>query len=294
LDYVNMGRSGLKVSRACLGTMNFGTTSGLAACEESEARKIIDAFLPQGPGPNDRGLSRLHLTRALDASLRRLGTDYIDLYYCHQWDAGTPVAETMAALDGFVRAGKVRYVGCSNFTAAQIVESQWAADRAGGTPFVCLQPQYSLVTRSIEAEILPVCERHGLGTAVYSPLAGGVLSGRYRPGSDPGPGTRMGKLMAMPQPAARQWVSSLLTGRNLAIAEEVTGVAAQLSASATEVALAWTAAQPTVSSVIIGPRSEDQLQQNLAGFSLDLPARALAHLTKIPDPAERPVTGSVL
>jgi aryl-alcohol dehydrogenase-like predicted oxidoreductase len=104
----------------------------------------------------------------------------------------------------------------------------------------------------------------------------------------------MGKLLAMPQPAARQWVSSLLTGRNLAIAEEVTGVAAQLSASATEVALAWTAAQPTVSSVIIGPRSEDQLQQNLAGFSLDLPAQALAHLTKISDPAERPVTGSVL
>jgi aryl-alcohol dehydrogenase-like predicted oxidoreductase len=335
VEYVTMGRSGLKVSRACLGTMNFGTASGLAACDESEARTIIDvflaaggnfidtadvysggeaeqiagralrrrrdevviatkAFMPRGPGPNDRGLSRLHLSRALDASLRRLGTDYIDLYYCHQWDAETPIAETMAALDGFVRAGKVRYLGCSNFTAAQIVESQWAADRAGGTAFICLQPQYSLVTRSIEAEILPVCERHGLGTAVYSPLAGGVLSGRYRRGADPDPGTRMGKLMAMPQPAARRWAGRLLNDRNLVIAEEVAGVAAQLSASATAVALAWTAAQPAITSVIIGPRSQDQLQQNLAGFSLDLPAQALAHLTTISDPAEGLVTGSVL
>jgi aryl-alcohol dehydrogenase-like predicted oxidoreductase len=202
-EYVNMGRSGLKVSRAC------------------------------------RGGEAEHLTRALEASLRRLGTDYIDLYYCHQWDAETPIDETMATLDSFVRAGKVRYAGCSNFTAAQIVESQWAADRVGGTPFVALQPQYSLVTRSIEAEILPVCERHGLGVASYSPLAGGVLAGRYRRDAEPDPGTRMGKLLTMPQPAARRWVGVLLTDRNLAIADEVAGVAAQLGATSTAVALAW-------------------------------------------------------
>ena len=105
----------------------------------------------------------------------------------------------MATLDGFVRSGKVRYLGCSNFTAAQIIESLWAADRAGGTPFTALQPQYSLVTRTIEAEILPLCHRRGLGAAIYSPLAGGVLAGRYQPGADPGPGTRMGTLMSMPQ-----------------------------------------------------------------------------------------------
>jgi aryl-alcohol dehydrogenase-like predicted oxidoreductase len=244
-------------------------------------------FMPQGPGPNDRGLSRLHLTRALEASLRRLGTDYLDLYYCHQWDAGTPVDETMATLDGFVRAGKVRYLGCSNFTAAQIVESQWAADRAGGTPLVAVQPQYSLVTRSIETEILPVCERYGLGVAVYSPLAGGVLAGRYRRDAEPDPGTRMGKLLSMPRPAARQWVEDLLTERNLAIAEEVASVAAQLGAPATAVAVAWAAAQRGITCVIIGPRSQEQLQQNLAGFSFEVPAGLMAHLTEVSGPAGR-------
>src|SRR5437870_6809597 len=177
-----MGRSGLKVSRNCLGAMNFGTSG--APCDEEEARRIIDAFLdagnnfidtanvytggqseevvgrairskrdsvviatkgrgPQGTGPNDAGLSRVHLTRALEASLRRLGTDFVDLYQCHQPDADTPIEETMATLDGFVRQGKVRYIGCSNFTGSQIVESQWAAERIHGAPFVSLQPRYS-------------------------------------------------------------------------------------------------------------------------------------------------------
>jgi aryl-alcohol dehydrogenase-like predicted oxidoreductase len=322
VDYVNMGRSGLKVSRACLGTMNFGTGTGLAASDEAEAGKIIDAFLaaghnfidtanvynggeseqivgralrgrrdevvlatkgfmPQGPGPNDRGLSRVHLTRALDASLRRLGTEYVDLYYCHQWDAATPIEETMATLDGFVQSGKVRYLGCSNFTAVQIVESLWAADRTSGTRFICLQPEYSLVNRSIEVETLPACERHGLGTAVYSPLAGGVLTGRYRPGTDPDPGSRMGKLLAMPHPMARQLASSMLTDRNMGIADAVGTIAAALGATPSAVALAWAAAQRGVTSVIIGPRSLDQLEQNLAGFELELPGSEIAHLTEI-------------
>jgi aryl-alcohol dehydrogenase-like predicted oxidoreductase len=193
----------------------------------------------------------------------------------------------MATLDGFVRAGKVRCIGCSNFTAAQIVESQWAAGRADGTPFVALQPQYSLVTRSIETEILPVCERHGLGVAVYSPLAGGVLAGRYRRDAEPEPGTRMGKLAAMPQLAARRWAESLLTDRNLAIAEEVAGVAAQLGATATAVAVAWAASQRGITSVITGPRSQEQLRQNLAGFSLEVPAGMMAHLTEVSGPAGR-------
>ncbi|MEO3874700.1 aldo/keto reductase [Nonomuraea sp. B12E4] len=167
VPYLNLGHSGLKVSRASLGAMNFGETSSFASCDEAEARRIIDtfldagnnvidtadaytggeseeivgravrakrdsvvistkAFMPQQDGPNNRGLSRAHLTRALEASLRRLGTDYIDIYYCHQWDPNTPIEETMATLDSFVRSGKVRYLGCSNFTAAQIVEAQWA------------------------------------------------------------------------------------------------------------------------------------------------------------------------
>jgi aryl-alcohol dehydrogenase-like predicted oxidoreductase len=331
MEYAAMGRSGLKVSRACLGAMNFSadgsTATGLAVTGEAEATRIIHAylaaggnfldtadvynggeseqvigralrgrrdevvlaskgFMPQGSTPNNRGLSRVHLTRALEASLRRLGTDFLDLYYCHQPDPETPVEETMATLDGFVASGKVRYLGCSNFTAAQIVESQWAADRRRGTPFVALQPQYSLVTRTIEAEILPVCERHGLGVAVYSPLAGGVLAGRYRRDAEPDPGTRMGKLLAMPQPAAHRWAATMLTDRNLAIAEEVGRVARSIGATPTAVALAWTAARPGITSVIVGPRTEEQLGQILAGFDLDLPAEAIAHLTAGSEPPQ--------
>jgi aryl-alcohol dehydrogenase-like predicted oxidoreductase len=212
--------------------MNFGTSGGVASCDEPEATQIVDAFLdaggslvdtadgytggqseqivgraiknkrdsvvlatkaflPQGPGPNDRGLSRLHLTRALEASLGRLGTDYIDLYQCHQWDDSTPVEETLATLDGFIRSGKVRYIGCSNFTAAQLMESLWTAQRLGATPFVSLQPQYSLLARGIEAEILPICQRYGLGTLAWSPLGGGVLTGRYRRDLAPDADTRV-------------------------------------------------------------------------------------------------------
>ncbi|GAA2095881.1 aldo/keto reductase [Actinomadura alba] len=336
MDYATMGRSGLKVSRACLGTMNFGTSGGVGSCDEAEAGRIVDAFLdtghnfvdtadmytggeseqivgraisgkrssvvlatkaflPHGPGPNDRGLSRAHLTRALEASLRRLGTDYIDLYQCHQWDHATPIEETLATLDGFVRAGKVRYIGCSNFTAAQIVESGWAAERLGATPFISLQPQYSLVARDIEAEILPVCERHGLGTMVWSPLAGGVLTGRYARGVAPGADTRMGRLMASPAPMARAWADGLFNERALHIADEVGKVAAELDTTATAVALAWVRRRPGVTSVIIGPRTVDQLHGNLAGFALDLPEEAAERLDDASSStALAPVTGMTL
>ncbi|MFC4532532.1 aldo/keto reductase [Sphaerisporangium dianthi] len=316
--YTTMGRSGLKVSQACLGTMNFGT-AGVAGCDEAEAVRIVDAFLgaggnfidtagnysdgqseelvgravkgrrdavviatkaffPQGPGPNDRGLSRAHLTRALEASLRRLGTDHIDLYQCHAWDAATPIEETMATLDGFVRSGKVRYIGCSNFTASQIVEAQWAAQRAGGTPLISLQPQYSLIKRSVEAEILPVCRRHGLGALVWSPLGGGVLAGRYAAGAIPDGDSRIGRLLALAAPGARAWADDLLNARTLAVAAEVGKVADELGVTSAAVALAWVRRRPGVTSVIIGPRTVAQLEGNLAGFVLDLPAEMVARL----------------
>ncbi|GAA2781994.1 aldo/keto reductase [Kitasatospora sp. CM 4170] len=326
MEYARLGSSGLKVSRACLGTMNFGPTGGVGvgSCDEADARRIIDtfldsghnvidtadaytggeserivgraigrrrdsvvlatkAFLPQGSGANDKGLSRAHLTRALDASLRRLGTDYIDLYQCHQWDPETPIDETMATLDGFVRSGKVRYIGCSNFTAAQIVESQWAAERGGGTRFVSLQSQYSLLARGIEPEILPTCERHGLGTLTWSPLGGGVLTGRYVRDDTPDRASRIGRLLNSPSPLARAWAKDLLTERNLDIAEEAAKIAAGLGSTSTAVALAWVRQRPGVTSVIIGPRTLDQLTGNLAGFALDLPADAIARLDEISD-----------
>ncbi|MFC4113677.1 aldo/keto reductase [Nonomuraea zeae] len=335
MDYLNLGRSGLRVSRACLGTMNFGTEYGLAASDEAEAGRIIDAFLDAGGnfidtadlyhrgeteeivgralkgrrewvvlatkgampvGPEGRGLSRRHLTRALDASLRRLGTDYIDLYQCHQWDPVTPIEETMATLDGFVRAGKVRYLGCSNFTATQLVEAQWAAAGAGGTPFVSLQPQYSLIQRVIEAEILPACERHGVGTIVYGVLGGGVLTGRYRHGEDPDPDSRMGRLLGHSLPGANRWAHSLLNDRNLGIAEELAKVAADLdagpAAGSAAVALAWVAQRPGVTSVLLGPRSVEQLRENLAAFELNLPEEAVARLDEISRQDVGPMDGS--
>lgn len=325
MEYVSLGRSGLKISPVCLGAMNFGAPAGTPGCDEAEAGRIIaayldaggniidtadgysggqseeitgravkgrrdsvvlatKAFLPQGPGPNDRGLSRVHLTRALEASLRRLGTDYIDLYQCHQWDPTTPIEETMAALDAFVQSGKVRYLGCSNFTAAQIIEAQWAAQRAASTAFISLQPQYSLLARDIEAEILPACQRHGLGALTWSPLGGGILAGRYRPGQPPGDDTRIGRLKASPMPAARSWAESMLTERNLRIAAETAAVAADLGTSPASVALAWTAAQPGVTAVITGPRTLGQLHDNLEGFSVTLPPDSLARLAAISQP----------
>ncbi|WP_406095916.1 aldo/keto reductase [Kitasatospora purpeofusca] len=324
MEYAQLGNSGLKVSRACLGTMNFGPAGGVGvgSCDEADARRILDsfldaghnvidtadaytggeserivgravagrrdsvvlatkAFLPQGPGANDRGLSRAHLTRALDASLRRLGTDHIDLYQCHQWDPETPIDETMATLDGFVSSGKVRYIGCSNFTAAQIVESQWAAERRGGTPFVSLQSQYSLLARGIEPELLPTCERHGLGTLTWSPLGGGVLTGRYLRDTAPDRTSRIGRLLNSPSPLARAWAEDLLTERNLDIADESARIAADLGTTSTAVALAWLRQRPGVTSVIIGPRTLDQLDENLAGFTLQLPADAIARLDGI-------------
>jgi aryl-alcohol dehydrogenase-like predicted oxidoreductase len=304
-----LGNSGLKVSRAALGTMNFGTGAGVGSCTEEEAREIIDAFLdaghnlidtadaytggqseeivgravkgrrdqvvvatkaylPQGPGANDRGLSRQHLTRALDASLRRLGTDHVDLYQCHQWDPATPVEETLATLDGFVRAGKVRYLGCSNFTAAQIVESQLTARAMNATPFVSLQPQYSLAARDIEAEILPTCQRFGLGTLVWSPLAGGVLTGRYRRGVDPD--SRIGRLRALSTKAAQDWADGFLNETTLAIADQVAAVAADLGTTPATIALAWVAQRPGVTSVIIGPRTVGQLRENLDALAFPL------------------------
>jgi aryl-alcohol dehydrogenase-like predicted oxidoreductase len=323
MEYATLGRSGLQVSQVCLGAMNFGSSRIASCDEaeatrivdayleaggniidianaysEGESEEIVGrivksrrasvllatkGFMPQGPGRNDRGLSRVHLTQALDDSLRRLGTDYVDLYQCHQWDPMTPIEETMATLDGFVRAGKVRYLGCSNFTAAQIVEAQWAAERVGGTPFISLQPQYSLIARSIEAEILPAGERHGLGAIVWSPLGGGVLSGRYGAVGEPAADSRIGVLRASGIPMAQAWTEGLLNERTRGIAEEIGRIAAELDTTPAAVALSWLRRRPGVTSVIIGPRTLDQLRGSLAGFDLTLPAEVAERLDKLSD-----------
>jgi aryl-alcohol dehydrogenase-like predicted oxidoreductase len=201
-------------------------------------------FGPIGEGPNTVGLGRKYLTRAMEASLRRLDTEYIDLYQCHLPDPDTPVAETMATLHGFVQAGKVRYIGCSNWCGSQIVEAQWAARDIGGTPFISLQPRYSLNARRIEEDILPTCERHGIGTTVYSPLGGGVLTGKYKKAEAPPAHSRAGR--------DRVW-AQILDDASLDLADEIGKVAAEAGASPTAVAIAWVLARPGITSVIIGP-----------------------------------------
>jgi aryl-alcohol dehydrogenase-like predicted oxidoreductase len=321
MSHVTLGRSGLKVSRACLGTMTFGNADW--GTDESEACRIVDAFLDaghnfidtadvynagvseeivgralkakrddvvlatkgynrMGDGPNDRGSSRSHLTRALEDSLRRLGTEYVDLYQLHNWDHDTPIDETMAALDDFTRAGKVRYIGCSNFYASQLVEAQWAAERVGGTPLVSLQPQYSLIWRDIELDILPTAVRQGMGVIVWSPLGGGMLTGKYVKGRDLPADGRLSRGEDMEAQGMRMLT---LTDRNFDIVGEAEKVAAELDATATSVSLAWLLGREGVTSLIIGPRTAGQLHENLAAFTLDLPRALAKRLSAVSRPA---------
>jgi aryl-alcohol dehydrogenase-like predicted oxidoreductase len=228
-------------------------------------------FMPIGNGPNDRGLGRKYLTRALEASLRRLDTDYVDLYQCHAPDLDTPIEETMATLHGFVESGKVRYIGCSNWTGSQIVEAQWAAASAHTTPFVSLQPRYSLTARQIEEDVLPACQRHGLGTMVYSPLGGGVLTGKYKKGEDPPPDSRAAR--------GTGWGGRMLDDQSLDTAEAVGKVAAELGVTSTAVAIAWVLARRGVTAAIIGPRTFDQYEQNMEAFDLQLDPAVVKRLS---------------
>src|SRR5207247_1174866 len=189
----------------------------------------------------------------------------------------TPVEETMAALDGFVRAGKVRYIGCSNWLASEIVEGQWAASRTGGTPMVSLQPQYSLIVRDIEIDILPTAARHGLGVIVWSPLGGGLLTGKHSKDSSPSD-SRFGKVAE--GDAWEMMRRALFTDRNFEIVDAVGTVASGLSTSHAAVAVAWTLQQAGVTSAIIGPRTVEQLEDNLVAGELRLDVAALKDLDR--------------
>jgi aryl-alcohol dehydrogenase-like predicted oxidoreductase len=223
-----------------------------------------------GEGPNESGLGRKYLTRALDDSLRRLGTDYVDLYQCHRADPDTPVEETMATLHGFVQSGKVRYIGCSNWTGSQMVEAQWAAEKLGATPFVSLQPRYSLNARQIENDILPTAQRHGIGTMIYSPLGGGVLTGKYKRGETPPDDSRVTR--------GGFW-ADMLDEQSLGLADEVGKVAAELGVTPTAVAIAWVLARRGVTAVIIGPRTFEQYEQNMEAFDLQLEPAVVKRLS---------------
>ena len=307
-----LGRTGLKVSNLCLGAMTFGNqqwgcdeaiskaivdrfleaggnfidTADVyvgGVSEEITGRAIRDKRQslvlatkvagPMGGGPNDLGLSRKHILDAVEASLRRLGTDYIDLYQVHAYDPTTPLDETLGALDDCVRSGKVRYAGCSNYSAWQLMKANALARELGTARFDCLQPQYSLICRFIEREHLPLCIEEGIGVIPWSPLAGGLLTGKMGRGQAPPEGTR-----ASVDTMNRERFSS---ERNLEIADAVAQVARTLGASASQVALAWVMCQEGVTSPIFGARSLEQLEDNLGAADLTLGGEALGRLEEV-------------
>jgi aryl-alcohol dehydrogenase-like predicted oxidoreductase len=237
---------------------------------------------PMGEGPNDLGLSRRHLARALDDSLRRLGLEAVDLYQVHAWDAHTPLEETLRFLDDAARAGKVHYYGLSNYTGWQVQRAVGVAERLHLAPPVTLQPQYNLLVREVEWEIVPACQENGLGLLPWSPLGGGWLTGKYTRDERPTGTTRLGEdpdrgVEAYDRRSSRQ--------RTWDVVEAVQEVAQGRGASMAQVALAWLHDRPAVTSVILGARTTAQLDDDLGAAGLHLTAEETARLDAASDPA---------
>ncbi|WP_407554925.1 aldo/keto reductase [Streptomyces sp. Pv4-95] len=321
MEYRTLGRSGCSVSTLALGTMTFGNETdekgahaqldrfveaggtfidtadvySAGVSEEIVGRWLAGASaevrdqvvlaskgrFPMGGGPNDVGLSRRHLDRALDASLRRLGVETIDLYQVHSWDPLTPVEETLGFLDDAVRRGKIHYVGLSNFTGWQIQKTVDVADFRGLARPVTLQPQYSLLSREIEWEITPACASEGLGLLPWSPLGGGWLTGKYRRDERPSGATRLGE---NPERGVEAYDRRGRVERTWAVVDEVRTLAEERGVSMAQIALAWVADRPTVTSVILGARTIEQLTDNLAAAGLHLSEEERARLDKVSDP----------
>jgi aryl-alcohol dehydrogenase-like predicted oxidoreductase len=314
-----LGQSGLQVSPLCLGAMNFGneqfgcdeqTSIGIINAYFDAGHNFIDtanvysgtksetivgkavkgkrdnvviatkAASPLGPGPYEGGTSRKHLRRAVDDSLRRLDTDYIDLYQMHRYDENTPLEETLSTLNDFVREGKVRHIGVSNWPASRISEAAIITQMKGWEPLVSLQPQYSILARDIEVEIVPVCQRFDLGIIPWSPLAGGMLTGKYKKGEEPSGGTRF----AAPGPFQQIWRARALSDRNHAIMQVVLEEAGKLDISPIALALSWNLSRPGVVAPIIGPKSVKQLEDNLAALDVSLPVETVERIDAASEP----------
>ena len=229
-----------------------------------------------GAGPNDRGATRLHIKRAVEDSLKRLGTDCIDLFQIHMQDIKTPEEEVVRTLDELTQAGKIHYFGASNYAAYRLVEHLWTADRAGLNRYVTLQAQYNLLERGLELEHVPACKRWGLGLLPWSPLAGGFLTGKYQRQQMAPAGTRYDKM--------KERMESRATDRNWAILDAVVAVAKELNVTPTQVSLAWLLRKPAVSSVIVGARSVAQLEDSLKAVEITLPDEAMARLDTVSAP----------
>ncbi|MFT4133345.1 aldo/keto reductase [Labrys sp. (in: a-proteobacteria)] len=307
MDYRRLGASGLKVPVLSFGAGTFGGSGPLfgawGTTDEKEARRLLDicleagvnlfdtadvysngaseevlgaaikgrrsevlistkTALPMGDGPNDYGTSRERLIRAVEAALRRLGTDHIDLLQLHAFDAGTPIEEVLSTLDGLVRAGKVRYLGVSNFSGWQIMKSLAIADRHGWTRYVANQAYYSLIGRDYEWELMPLGLDQGVGALVWSPLGWGRLTGKLQRGQALPAGSRLHQTADFGPPVDDE--------RLFRVIDALNDVAEETGKTVPQIAINWLTSRPTVSSVIIGARNEDQLRQNLGAIGWSL------------------------
>ena len=315
MEYRRLGNSGVKVSEISLGSwltyggsvaeeqarscidrayeigINFFDTANVymrGAAEEIVGLALREferdsyflatkVYFPMGEGPNDRGLSRKHVTEQCHASLRRLGVDYIDLYQCHRYDENTPLEETLRALDDLVRQGKVLYIGVSEWTDDQISDALRIAKEMNLDRIVSNQPQYNMIQRKIEAGVIPLCEREGVGQVVFSPLAQGVLTGKYRPGDAPEEGTRAA------DPESNRFMQQLMNEEVLSAVDELRSVASEADLSMPQLALAWVLRQDNVSSAIIGASRPEQVDDNAAASGVKLPADVLSEIDGILD-----------
>jgi aryl-alcohol dehydrogenase (NADP+) len=311
MQYTRLGRTGLPVSRLCLGTMTFGfqcdeATSfaimdrafeggitffdtadvypiGAPPGAQGRTEEIIGRWLARtgnrsrmilatkcfgrvGPARWDQGNSRKHILDAVDASLRRLGTDYIDLYQLHGPDPETPIDETLKALDDLVRWGKVRYIGCSNFLAYQVARAIGRSEVLGVARFDSVQPRYNLLFREIERELLPLCAEEGIGVIPYNPLAGGLLTGKHNPETGPEEGSRFTLGTAAQRYQERYW-----HGRMFETVEQLRPIAAEAGMSLAQMAVAWVMANPVITAPIIGASRPEQLADTLAAAQTPLP-----------------------
>ena len=323
MEYRKLGSTGVEVSAHCLGAMMFGEwgNTDIGEClriihaaldgginfidtadvysqgqsEEIVARALqgrrdevvlaTKAHGQMGEGRNRSGNSRLWIMKEVENSLKRLQTDYIDLYQMHRPDPSTDIEETLGALDTLVTQGKIRYAGCSTFPAWQIVESQWASEKHGRTRFVCEQPPYSIFVRAAEYDVFPVTQRYRMGVIVWSPLAGGWLAGRYRRDQEVPEDSRAARYSSRGGPvAARFDMSSPVNQRKLDLVEELVPVADKAGMSLTHMANAFALAHPAVTSAIIGPRTMEQLEDALAGADARLDDETLDAIDSIVAP----------
>jgi aryl-alcohol dehydrogenase-like predicted oxidoreductase len=318
MNYRQMGRTGLRVSELCLGAMTFGRETSEAdslsildrfveaggnfidtadVYTNGRSEKILGGWLKgqdrddivlatkvrfrTGPGSNDIGLSRKHILAGVENSLRRLGTDYLDIYQIHMWDPDTPLAETLGTLNTLVEAGKVRYLGASNMAGYQLQRAIDLSRANGWEPFSCLQPLYNLLDRAIEWELLPVCRDEGVGVIPWSPLRGGWLSGKYRRGmTEPPAGTRIET--AESEGWGERW-SEYATDHTWTVIDELLAVADEIGKSPAQVALNWVLNRPGITAPIIGVRTMRHLEDNLGAAGWSLTDDQMARLNSVSD-----------